>query len=1184
MSSSPPSFLGKGGGGVGFFSLLAALLAATIALSAQPPMSIPDPLKKIDTPPKAETAKDKDAKPLVVKLPDGTFLWLGGASDGERVTLTPQEFQKLLDRVENLKKELAARKPAPPSGCAIRGRVAKRGEQLVASLKLTYSFRTTQANAAVALGGRKAFLVAAALDGAKLPVLDTGEDGFAVTVETAGDHALVLDVEAPVTARGAKAEVGFDLGLPRAPITTLALDSPQGDVKRVNLVTRTPDPAAPTKAPEPRRLAGLDIKQLTAKDGHTGLPLGPVETLEVTWDPPASIAQPADQVQSADFDIGVVLTDGFVESTAKVKLSGPARDWKLVAPANADVSVERVSAMTETSPTQQPAVTKPSDANKPVWKIELPTGSTAADWTITAVVRQQRPKGLPKGAQVPVGPFAVLDVLRQTGTVKVTAGPHMRFVFKHGPDLRRAELPGPPEEDRSVALFRLATGPTGTTVVNAPLLTVEAWPVEGAVRVRPEYRLKLSEAGWRVEARINVKPIRTEVDSVVIDVPTEWRGLESESDPEVVEGVNQGKADGPWRSVTVRLAGFFKQPFTVVLVGTVPVAPGGRDAVIPLPRFPKAVERDATITATVPEGLEVHGTARGWDGDAPAAWGTPLAAVPGADGKTPKAVAAVTGKGERGLARVALTWQPYRPDISADMRIEVTVGERQVVVSQVIKLRSADGFPKPVRFRGPAEALGLTAKPALDAPAAGVWSYSPPVDQKESTMNVSFALPLPVHADGPLSLPVGLLWPAEASRVETNVRVWVNSVTGRTVSSSAAGWRELPPEPVPNHDALPSLVLVASAEHPLVLDVRHATPDSAAAVWVERALIEAGMTDDGSVSYRARFRLQRWLTPAVEVWLPHAVGPNPTARLDGAITALLPVGEGDGARRFRVSLPEGTAGRAAVLDVQYALPGSRHVLGETVYQPPRLVSAAYSGPTRWFITEPADAAPLLFSGRAKTELRWRWRSVAYAPAAPTRSSLDRWFTAGVEPGPEAANGPEGEAVAVRQTIPEAVRVVRVPWVALVVGCSLVVFVVVVALTWLRTSAAGLLISVLGGAFGIGVVLYPQPATQVVAAGQPGLALGLFAIAVQAMIRWQVRRRVTHLPGFTRTHPEPSRGCALHGRRGRQQCPRRPAVGPAAPAMPPRPLPVRPRHREVESSCLCPLREFAEVFRQPNTFY
>ncbi|QJW97604.1 hypothetical protein FTUN_5179 [Frigoriglobus tundricola] len=427
--------MGSSGRGLRLLAL-ALLLTSTLGLSAQPPKD--EPLKKPADPAKAEPKGD--AKPLVVKLPDGTFLWLGGGADGERVTLTPQEFQKLLDRVDALKKELAARKPVPPGTCAVRGRIEKRGEQLVAALQFTYAFRTTQAGAAVALGGRKAFLVSAALDGAKLPALDTGEDGFAVTVGAAGDHTLVLDVEAPVTARGAKAEIGFDLGLPRAPITTLALDPPPGDVKRVNVTTRAPDASAP-KAPEPRRLVGLDVKQLAAAAGHAGLPLGPVDSLEVTWDPPAAVAQPVEQVQSAEIDVGVSLTPDYAESTAKVRIRGAAREWKLVAPGGADVSVDRVAAGTETGPTQQPVVTKPGDPNRPVWTIVLPVGSSAADWTVTAVVRHLRAKGAPRAAPVPVGPFGVLDVLRQTGTVRVAAGPHTRFLFKHGPDLR-ASSPG----------------------------------------------------------------------------------------------------------------------------------------------------------------------------------------------------------------------------------------------------------------------------------------------------------------------------------------------------------------------------------------------------------------------------------------------------------------------------------------------------------------------------------------------------------------------------------------------------------------------------------------------------------------------------------------------------------------------------------------------------------------------
>ena len=65
----------------------------------------------------------------------------------------------------------------------------------------------------------------------------------------------------------------------------------------------------------------------------------------------------------------------------------------------------------------------------------------------------------------------LVTVRDEAGTVKVTAGPHTRFVFKHGPDLRRAEVPGPADDEVSVALFRLATGPPGTTAVNASLLT-----------------------------------------------------------------------------------------------------------------------------------------------------------------------------------------------------------------------------------------------------------------------------------------------------------------------------------------------------------------------------------------------------------------------------------------------------------------------------------------------------------------------------------------------------------------------------------------------------------------------------------------------------------------------------------------------------------------------------------------
>src|SRR5262245_9963920 len=130
------------------FVLLPTLfLAAAVAVTASAQQ--PEPKKSVDPVPKAEP-DPKAKEPRVIKLPDSTYLWLGTDTDGsERVSLTPAELQKLLDQTEQLKKQLAARKATPPSGCAIRGKVEKRGEQLVAVLQLTCSFRTTAPQTAV---------------------------------------------------------------------------------------------------------------------------------------------------------------------------------------------------------------------------------------------------------------------------------------------------------------------------------------------------------------------------------------------------------------------------------------------------------------------------------------------------------------------------------------------------------------------------------------------------------------------------------------------------------------------------------------------------------------------------------------------------------------------------------------------------------------------------------------------------------------------------------------------------------------------------------------------------------------------------------------------------------------------------------------------------------------------------
>ena len=936
------------------FALVPAVFFAAalgLAVQAQQPDSSKKPGDSKTAPPPKELPG--------IRLPDGTFLWFGHGDSDERVSLTPQELQKLQDQIDQLKKQLAARKATSPSGCAIRGRVEKRGEQLVAVLKLTLTFRTTAPQTPVALGGRKAFLVAAALDGNKLPILDTVDDGFAAVIETAGDHTLTLDLEAPVTSRGAKPELGFEIGLPKSAITTLLFDPPGADVKRVNLTTRTPDPAQPMRPAEARRVPALDAKQLAARPGlENGYPLGPVESVEVTWDPPAAATLPADQVQSAEYDIAVLLTEGVVETTAKIKLHGPAREWKVVAPATASVSADRASGAADIGPAQTPTLTKPTSANKLEWKIEFPAGSSPADWVITAVTRQARPKTDDPKHRGPfaIGPFAVLDVLRQTGTVRVTAGPHTRFVFKHGPDLRRSDAPGSPEEDVSSAFFRLTTGPTGGTAVNTPLLTVEAWRLLGRVAVKPTYKLTLTDAGWKVRAEVKVSPIGTEIDALAVDIPADWRGLEA-SPAELVEAIQPGtSSEAFWMSVgrhlsgearlpiLVRFAAGHKQPFDLILTATVPIEPGATEVSVPLPRFPGASEREAAIMATVPDGLEVRGEARGWEGERASRWGSALTPASAPGGKSGKAVTAVTGRSDSGIARATLLWQTHRPDLTTDVRADVALYDRQLVVQQVVRLRSTDGLPRSIRFHGPPTAAGVKVQAAqspLEPLGPGEWNLTVPVDAKEFTLTVSFAIPLPPHAPeehDPWTVPVGLLWPTNATRSETTVRVWSNTASSRVINYRSPGWRELPIEPVADRDALPVLALAATgSETPLVLEASEVGDASAVAVWVDRGLIQAWSTEDGATRYRARFLLRRWLAPSVELRLPSPLtGPTPEFLRDGLKIEAVPGTEADGERLFRVPLPEPRPGRTAIVEVRYQLPASRG--REYAYQPPRLPS------------------------------------------------------------------------------------------------------------------------------------------------------------------------------------------------------------------------------------------------------
>jgi hypothetical protein len=1075
----------------------AVLLAACLGLIAQPPG--PDAGKKApDPPPKG---------PPTVRLFDGSFLRLDPSpADPERVLIAPQELQKLHDQVEQLRKQLAAKKPAAPSGCGVSARIEKRGETLTAAVQVTYSFHTSSPNAAVALGGKRAFPVSATLDGKKLPILDTVEDGFAASIETPGDHALVVEYEAAVVARGTKTEIGFEFGLPRAAITTLLLDPPAG-VSRVNLTTRTPDPAQPPK-PAAAVRTSVDVKQLARRPGaEAGPALGPVESVEVSWEPPAGAA-PAEQVQTADLDVTCTLTDRGAETRATIRPRGTAREWLIAAPVTAEVTAAPAREPgAEVGPTQPAVVGTPPDAAKPVWKVELPAGSPAADWVISVRIRQDRAK---PADPVAVGPLAVLGVARQTGKVHVTAAGSFRFEFQHGPDLRRGEPPAAVDTGTSDALFRLESGPTNKTAPG-PLLTVRAHPVPGAIWVKPVYTLQLTEAGWQVEGRVHVTPLRAEVDSVTLEVPMNWRSFQV-GPPNVVAGVEE--VEGPRRTAVVKLVQNRRQPFTLSFAATSPVEPGAGEASVLLPRFPPVAQRDgrldvteaeATVTATVDAGNEVRGSGREWDRDQPAGWGRPLTPAPGPDGKPPKVTAAVTGRFEHGLARVDLAWQEHKPELVADVRAEVTIERRQLRVVQVVKLQP----PRAGRFRGPPAGVeGLRSDPPLHPSGPGEWRG---VNEAEpvSAFRIEYAVPIPRQGPGPWRVPVPLLWPAAATRTETVVRVWSDTDAVQIDGVRSEGWRDLPPEPAADRPTLPLATLAGTGSGlPLALDLRDPDGTGRASVWVGSGLIRVRADADRPTEYRARFRIRRWLADAAEVRVP---GRDVQVSVDGVAcpeaAAAADPDDPDGVI-VRVPLPAQRP-EPVELEVRYRR-GATVAWGEALH-PPRIERAVFDGPVRWQVALPPGSVPLLADG-GTAEQRWLFRTGTVIPVpASSEVGLDRWFETGKDPG----DGSPGQAdeLVVRQASPAAIRVTAVPRLGLLLGCSLAVLVVGLVASRLPGAVAGPVVALLGGAAAVAAVLYPQPAAQAAGAAQPGLAALVLTLGGLAVGRWYHRRRLTHLPGF-----------------------------------------------------------------------
>jgi hypothetical protein len=1061
-----------------------------------------------------------------IRLPDGTWLWVGNEGNDDRISLPWKEYLKLLAERDQLRKQTQIRKPVTPSLCAIRVRIEKRGEQFVAVVRLSNSFRTTASQTSVLLGGRKGLLTAATLNGARLPILESSEEGYLATVETAGEHTLVLDLETPITPRGSKGEVGFEIGLPRAAITTLQIETTGSDIPRLNLVSRWSDPSQPNRPPEVRRLSALDIRQFTSAPGQSGgYPLGPVESLEVTWDPPARTAA-ADRVQTAEWDITVTFSETTVETIARLTLRGTARQWRIATPGNAMMHAERPPGFAEIGSGLPPTLQR--SGNKGEWLVEFPPTSTPADWVLVASVRTARPRADEAGHRgpFPVGPFVALNVFRQTGTLRLLAGPYMRFVVRHGSDLRRQEAAGS-DDERSTALFRLNTGPTANQLPTQPLATVEVHPVRGSLLLSPQYHATLKPNGWHIETKLKVEPVRRDVEALLVEVPPEWRGVEA-GPPDIVEGIQSEispPALGFWQSLThrityepripliIRLANSYKQPVQITLTATYPLSPTAAETLLPLPRFPGANVTSTQVQISVPEDLQVQGQYREWVGGRTAVTGSPLKPMPTSGSKI-GAFSQLQASSEQPIAAVYLQWKPYRPDLAAESRAEITLTERQILIQQTLRLRSNESLPPRVRLQGAETIAALSSNPALEPAGAGQWQWTFPTESREAVLTLEYALP---RSPEQSRLSLRLFRVMEATRGDHLVRLWSATAFPEVVQIRSPLWRDRPLEPLVDRATWPLRVLSApQGETHLELEVQPRS-DIAVTVWVERGLIQAWAGEEGTLRYRARFRLRRWLTRSLNLELPVSNGLSTEFFLDGRRVEPLTLYRTEhGTSLYQLPLPEHRVAARLLLEVRYVLPSPS--AWQTVLLPPILSDTAWDGPTWWQVTLAGGKLPWL-SGPLQPRWRWSWQTSGITLAAWSEAELEQWLM-GEHP---QASGKGGfvngetptESITGQQAVPTVFVLWRLPRWPVVFGCSLIVFLYLVFLSQFAAAQRTIALAATGVLLAIGLAIAPYSLLQLLTAGQIGLYAAALTGLIVLTLRWYRQRQILYLPGFRR---------------------------------------------------------------------
>jgi hypothetical protein len=1018
------------------------------------------------------------------------------------VVLSPEEYQKLQERVQQLEAQMRPNRAAVPSSCKLSGRV----EGEIAHLRAEFRFKSETPGTAILLGCPQARPRGVTLDDQEksLPLLEYGDDGLTVRLEQPGEHKLILDLDVPVSARGGSVrDQGFELTLPAAAITTLEpLDLPDG----------VPEVRVTGRYPAALKMAAVQAKFAGAKTApRQAIALGAVDQLDLVWRGPAP-RPTGPPLLAAEGKISVRVDDTHVTTDAELTLQvrhGETDVWRLQVPYPISVN-------------------EPREPDARLKSIELPTDkrpeliihlAQPSKEPLRVVLQSRMPRPL-KGQRLAIGPFAILDknLIRQGGTVVVNAPTDLQLSFPTKGDNSAWIVREQSRLDDAVAAFAYSNWPVPANAGQPapPLLSLEVEPVKGTVETKIFHDLRLGDGGWRLTSRLEVTPVRTGVERLEIQVPAAFKQRKVEAGPDLVEN---NADDATAAMVSLRWAQKQYRPLTVTLTGMYPLAASERQATLELPRPIETDDRGARLSVTVPEGWELADREPG-----------PLPPGPGERGKRAWNL-------DRAPARVDVAWRLYRPELMAQATVEVTLAGGTARVRERLRLQSQrppEVVPLRVpaslrdRLRTTADGGSLTPNPAN---ADLVWA-TPAAGGRGVILQYSVPL-LESNDSGGRPLTIPLIWPEEMTRGEAKVLVWPE--TG-VQAAAGPGWDELPVEVVAERETLPSLVLRSTrSDVPLTLRLAAPTGVPLATVVADRTLIQGGITAEGYQFLRARFRLTRLQTRRLEIDLP--ASPDSLkleVLLDGKkVPWQVSPGEPNTAL---VAVELELYRRPTVLELRYeAAPG--RVAGSGMLYctlvPPRPRGEVLMGPVRWAVALPAGWTPVCLTPDTVPEQRWSLRGWLVSPRPIAgANALEEWFH-GSEGGGRPA---EGEPTLVcRSTSLEPLCLAHVPQQVWLLCCSAVLVAIGLLLViaplprWLFWATVLVLLSVVA----VTGMIWPG----VIRAVAFGVQLGVPVLALVLGVEWwrqsRYRRRVNFLPGFRRVATGSSLARTSQGRLRRE---------------------------------------------------